>query len=153
MIEVIKNCSSCAVKRKHQIKRCKTCGADMKNYSMKKKTIEQLVGLEEYLIDNLPDASIVHIRRLFGITYNESVNYYKNWRKQFMSSDIKINSIEYYENQLDLIVFLLNSTNDDDVQQYLCSQYDNIYKKYDKLIMKRGDINEKKYTSTTMDWI
>lgn len=60
------------------------------------------------------------------------------------------NSIVYYENKLDMIIYLLNSTNDENIQMYLLDKYNECYSKYESLI-KEVKTNEQ--TFTTMDWI
>lgn len=60
------------------------------------------------------------------------------------------NNIKYYENKLDMIIYLLNSTNDENIQMYLLDKYNECYSKYE-LLIKEVKINEQAFT--TMDWI
>lgn len=60
------------------------------------------------------------------------------------------NNIAYYENKLDMIIYLLNSTNDENIQMYLLDKYNECYSKYE-LLLKEVKLNEQ--TFATMDWI
>lgn len=63
-----------------------------------------------------------------------------------------VEDIEYYEQRLDIIIYLLNSTNDVNVLDYLTEEYAKYYNKYEKLL-QGSDRLEESNTLTTMDWI
>ena len=58
----------------------------------------------------------------------------------------------YYENKLDIIIYLLNSTDIDEVQMYLLDEYSKVYDKYIELIGGEHIVKNEQ-TSTSMDWI
>lgn len=59
-------------------------------------------------------------------------------------------NIAYYENKLDMIIYLLNSTNDENIRMYLLDKYNECYLKYESLLK---EVKQNEQTSTTMDWI
>ena len=59
-------------------------------------------------------------------------------------------NISYYENKLDMIIYLLNSTNDENIQMYLLDKYNECYSKYESLLK---EVKQNEQTSITMDWI
>ena len=61
--------------------------------------------------------------------------------------------ITYYENKLDIIIYLLNSTDDEEVKNYLIDEYNKYYNIYEEIILKEVYRIEESYTSSTMDWI
>lgn len=62
-------------------------------------------------------------------------------------------NITYYENKLDIIINLLNSTNDEEVKNYLIDEYNKCYNIYEEIMLKEIYRNEESYTSSPMDWI
>lgn len=61
--------------------------------------------------------------------------------------------IIYYENKLDIIIYLLNSTDDEEVKNYLIDEYNKCYSIYEEITLKEVYRIEESYTSSTMDWI
>ena len=61
--------------------------------------------------------------------------------------------IIYYENKLDIIIYLLNSTDYEEVKNYLIDEYNKCYNVYEEIMLKEVYIIEESNTSSTMDWI
>ena len=61
--------------------------------------------------------------------------------------------ITYYENKLDIIIYLLNSTDSEEVKNYLIDEYNKCYNVYEEIMLKEVYIIEESNTSSTMDWI
>ena len=57
----------------------------------------------------------------------------------------------YYERKLDIIIYLLNSTDNDNVVDYLLDEYTKNYIEYERLLNEQERIQ--KSTSSKMDWI
>lgn len=66
-----------------------------------------------------------------------------------------LNELEYYGNILDIIVNLLNNSNNAELQEYLLNKYNMYYGKYEELRIKEYKKNgeNKKQTHSSMDWI
>lgn len=66
-----------------------------------------------------------------------------------------LNELEYYANILDIIVNLLNNSDNAEIQEYLLNKYNTYYGKYEKLRIKEYKKNgeNKKQTYCPMDWI
>ena len=62
-----------------------------------------------------------------------------------------VKDLRYYENKLDIIIYLLNSTDDDTVSDYLLDEYTKNYIEYERLYNEQE--REVKTSSSTMDWI
>lgn len=63
------------------------------------------------------------------------------------------NDLSYYENKLDIIVYLLNSTDDENVKFYLIDEYNKCYNKYEEIMLKEVYKIEESDSSSSMDWI
>ena len=63
------------------------------------------------------------------------------------------NDLSYYENKLDIIIYLLNSTDNEEVKNYLIDEYNKCYNVYEEIMLKEVYIIEESNTSSTMDWI
>lgn len=63
------------------------------------------------------------------------------------------NTLSYYENKLDIIIYLLNSSDNENVKLYLIDEYNKCYSKYEKLRMKEVVKNAENNTHTTVDWV
>lgn len=63
------------------------------------------------------------------------------------------NDLSYYENKLDIIIYLLNSTDDEEVKNYLIDEYNKCYNVYEEIMLKEVYRIEESYTPSTMDWI
>ena len=61
--------------------------------------------------------------------------------------------ISYYENKLDIIIYLLNSTDSEEVKNYLIDEYNKCYNVYEEIMLKEVYRIEESHTSSTMDWI
>ena len=61
--------------------------------------------------------------------------------------------ITYYENKLDIIIYLLNSTDNEEVKNYLIDEYNKCYNFYEEIMLKEVYRIEESYTPSTMDWI
>lgn len=61
--------------------------------------------------------------------------------------------IPYYENKLDIIIYLLNSTDNEEVKNYLIDEYNKCYNVYEEIMLKEVYRIEESYTPSTMDWI
>ncbi len=57
----------------------------------------------------------------------------------------------YYERKLDIIIYLLNSTDNDNVVDYLLDEYAKNYTEYERLLNEQE--RTQKTTSSKMDWI
>ena len=84
MIEVIPSCKNCIVRRKGYTNQCKICGEQKINFVMKVNAKKQFDNLEKFMIDRPINVSINHIKKLFGISKSEAIEYYWKWRKEFM---------------------------------------------------------------------
>lgn len=62
-----------------------------------------------------------------------------------------VKDLRYYENKLDIIIYLLNSTDDDTVSDYLLDEYTKNYIEYERLYNEQE--REYKTSSSSMDWI
>ena len=62
-----------------------------------------------------------------------------------------VKDLRYYENKLDIIIYLLNSTDDDTVTDYLLDEYTKNYIEYERLYNEQE--REYKTSSSSMDWI
>lgn len=62
-----------------------------------------------------------------------------------------VKDLVYYEKKLDIIIYLLNSTDDDTVSDYLLDEYTKNYIEYERLYNEQE--REFKTSSSTMDWI
>ena len=62
-----------------------------------------------------------------------------------------VKDLVYYEKKLDIIIYLLNSTDDDTVSDYLLDEYTKNYIEYERLYNEQE--REYKTSSSSMDWI
>ena len=62
-----------------------------------------------------------------------------------------VKDLRYYERKLDIIIYLLNSTDDDTVTDYLLDEYAKNYIEYERLYNEQE--REYKTSSSSMDWI
>ena len=62
-----------------------------------------------------------------------------------------VKDLVYYERKLDIIIYLLNSTDDDTVSDYLLDEYTKNYIEYERLYNEQE--REYKTSSSSMDWI
>ena len=62
-----------------------------------------------------------------------------------------VKDLRYYENKLGIIIYLLNSTDEEKVVDYLLDEYTKNYIEYERLYNEQ-EREEKKLTSS-MDWI
>ena len=62
-----------------------------------------------------------------------------------------VKDLGYYERKLDIIIYLLNSTDDDTVSDYLLDEYTKNYIEYERLYNEQE--REYKTSSSAMDWI
>ena len=62
-----------------------------------------------------------------------------------------VKDLSYYERKLDIIIYLLNSTDDDTVSDYLLDEYTKNYIEYERLYNEQE--REYKTSSSSMDWI
>ena len=62
-----------------------------------------------------------------------------------------VTDLGYYERILDIIIYLLNSTDDDTVSDYLLDEYAKNYIEYERLYNEQE--REYKTSSSSMDWI
>ena len=62
-----------------------------------------------------------------------------------------VKDLVYYEKKLDIIIYLLNSTDDDTVSDYLLDEYGKNYIEYERLYNEQE--REYKTSSSSMDWI
>ena len=62
-----------------------------------------------------------------------------------------VKDLGYYERKLDIIIYLLNSTDEEKVVDYLLDEYAKNYIEYERLHNEQE--REYKSSSSTMDWI
>ena len=62
-----------------------------------------------------------------------------------------VKDLRYYENKLDIIIYLLNSTDEEKVVDYLLDEYAKNYIEYERLYNEQE--REYKTSSSAMDWI
>ena len=62
-----------------------------------------------------------------------------------------VKDLGYYERKLDIIIYLLNSTDNDNVVEYLLDEYAKNYIEYERLYNEQE--REYKTSSSSMDWI
>ena len=62
-----------------------------------------------------------------------------------------VKDLRYYENKLDIIIYLLNSTDEEKVTDYLLDEYAKNYIEYERLYNEQE--REYKSSSSSMDWI
>ena len=62
-----------------------------------------------------------------------------------------VKDLSYYENKLDIIIYLLNSTDEEKVTDYLLDEYAKNYIEYERLYNEQE--REYKTSSSSMDWI
>ena len=62
-----------------------------------------------------------------------------------------VKDLRYYENKLDIIIYLLNSTDEEKVTDYLLDEYAKNYIEYERVYNEQE--REYKTSSSSMDWI
>ena len=62
-----------------------------------------------------------------------------------------VKDLGYYEKKLDIIIYLLNSTDEEKVTDYLLDEYAKNYIEYERLYNEQE--REYKTSSSSMDWI
>ena len=62
-----------------------------------------------------------------------------------------VKDLVYYERKLDIIIYLLNSTNEEKVVDYLLDEYAKNYIEYERLYNEQE--REYKTSFSAMDWI
>ena len=62
-----------------------------------------------------------------------------------------VKDLVYYERKLDIIIYLLNSTDEEKVVDYLLDEYTKNYIEYERLYNEQE--REYKSSSSSMDWI
>ena len=62
-----------------------------------------------------------------------------------------VKDLRYYERKLDIIIYLLNSTDEEKVVDYLLNEYIKNYIEYERLYNEQE--REYKTSSSSMDWI
>ena len=62
-----------------------------------------------------------------------------------------VKDLRYYEGKLDIIIYLLNSTDEEKVTDYLLDEYAKNYIEYERLYNEQE--KEYKTSSSSMDWI
>ena len=62
-----------------------------------------------------------------------------------------VKDLDYYERKLDIIIYLLNSTDEEKVVDYLLNEYVKNYIEYERLHNEQE--REYKTSSSSMDWI
>ena len=62
-----------------------------------------------------------------------------------------VKDLSYYEKKLDIIIYLLNSTDEEKVTDYLLDEYAKNYIEYERLYNEQE--REYKTSSSSMDWI
>ena len=62
-----------------------------------------------------------------------------------------VKDLGYYEGKLDIIIYLLNSTDEEKVVDYLLDEYAKNYIEYERLYNEQE--REYKTSSSSMDWI
>ena len=63
-----------------------------------------------------------------------------------------VKDLAYYEKKLDIIIYLLNSTDEEKVLDYLLDEYTKNYIEYERLYNEQ-EREYKKTSSSSMDWI
>ena len=63
-----------------------------------------------------------------------------------------VKDLVYYEKKLDIIIYLLNSTDEEKVVDYLLDEYAKNYIEYERLYNEQ-EREYKKTSSSSMDWI
>ena len=62
-----------------------------------------------------------------------------------------VKDLGYYERKLDIIIYLLNSTDEEKITDYLLDEYTKNYIEYERLYNEQE--REYKTSSSSMDWI
>ena len=62
-----------------------------------------------------------------------------------------VKDLRYYENKIDIIIYLLNSTDEEKVTDYLLDEYAKNYIEYERLYNEQE--REYKTSFSAMDWI
>lgn len=62
-----------------------------------------------------------------------------------------VKDLVYYEKKLDIIIYLLNSTDEEKVVDYLLDEYAKNYIEYERLYNEQE--REYKTSSSAMDWV
>ena len=62
-----------------------------------------------------------------------------------------VKDLGYYERKLDIIIYLLNSTDEEKIIDYLLDEYAKNYIEYERLYNEQE--REYKTSSSSMDWI
>ena len=62
-----------------------------------------------------------------------------------------VKDLVYYEKKLDIIIYLLNSTDEEKVVDYLLDEYTKNYIEYERLYNEQE--REYKTSSSAMDWV
>ena len=62
-----------------------------------------------------------------------------------------VKDLGYYERKLDIIIYLLNSTDEEKIIDYLLDEYTKNYIEYERLYNEQE--REYKTSSSSMDWI
>ena len=62
-----------------------------------------------------------------------------------------VKDLVYYEKKLDIIIYLLNSTDEEKITDYLLDEYTKNYIEYERLYNEQE--REYKTSSSSMDWI
>ena len=62
-----------------------------------------------------------------------------------------VKDLVYYEKKLDIIIYLLNSTDEEKVLDYLLDEYTKNYIEYERLYNEQE--REYKTSSSAMDWV
>ena len=62
-----------------------------------------------------------------------------------------VKDLGYYERKLDIIIYLLNSTDEEKVTDYLLDEYAKNYIEYERLYNEQE--REYKTSSSSMDWL
>ena len=62
-----------------------------------------------------------------------------------------VKDLVYYEKKLDIIIYLLNSTDEEKVVDYLLDEYTKNYIEYERLYNEQE--REYKTSSSSMDWV
>ena len=63
-----------------------------------------------------------------------------------------VKDLDYYEKKLDIIIYLLNSTDEEKVIDYLLDEYAKNYIEYEELLNEQERI-QKSTSFSAMDWI
>ena len=63
-----------------------------------------------------------------------------------------VKDLSYYEKKLDIIIYLLNSTDEEKVTDYLLDEYAKNYIEYERLYNEQ-EREYKSSSSSSMDWI